>query len=139
MGTAESLASELQGRIWEATVCLHGNYVVQKCIKTLNPDSEWISGEILSWGVEGVRELAMHRFGCRVYCRLLEHCNEKQKAALVECLLGDVVVLSKAEFGNYCVNHILQYGSAEHRDAVMALVQPEAVSLATDYYAGAVI
>lgn len=95
--------------------------------------------EVLSWGSSGIEALAKHKFGCRVFERLLEHCEEEHKEQLAAPLLESIVDLSKEPFANYCIQHILEHSNAEQRAKVMSSVTAQAASLATDYYAGAVV
>lgn len=125
--------------MWNAIQCPHANHVLQKCITVLNPVPLWMNEEVLSWGPQGIETMAKHKFGCRVFERLLEHCEEEQKQQLAASLLENVVSLSKEPFANYCVQYILEYSNSEQRSEVMSLVTSDAVSLATDYYAGAVV
>jgi len=137
--TAGGLACELRGLVWNAMQCPHANHVLQKCITVLQPVPHWLVEEVLSWGSQGIETMAKHRFGCRVFERLLEHCEEGHKQQLVASLLEDVVSLSQEEFANYCIQFILEHSNSEQRSEVINLVIAEAAWLATHYYAGAVV
>jgi len=64
----------------------------------------------LSW--TGV---AKHRFGCRVIERLLEHCPEEMTSPLIDAVVNDTEVLARHPYGNYVVQHSLEYGTIAHR------------------------
>merc|ERR1719450_712657 len=76
-----SIVGELHGFVTRAMQSPHGNYVIQKVVESLPPAmSRFIAEEIL--GVAGA--MARHRYGCRVLCRLFEHCaDDAAVAALV--------------------------------------------------------
>lgn len=136
--TAFSLASELRGHVWQAAVCPHANYVLQKCITVLEPVADWIVDEVVSWGSEGVAGLARHKSGCRIFERLLENCSDEQKDRLFETIRKQLSSLARDQFGNYSMQHLVEYGLPKHR-AHFARVARAEPTLATDYYAAAVV
>merc|ERR1712070_1226839 len=64
-----ALGLELQGRVREAIRSPHANHVVQKLVEVLPlPSLSFVAEEMLGAGPE----IARHRYGCRVLCRLVE-------------------------------------------------------------------
>jgi hypothetical protein len=64
----EALVAELHGRVREAILSPHANYVVQKIVEVLPvPLASFVVAE-LSGAAAGTARL---NFGCRVLCRLL--------------------------------------------------------------------
>lgn len=113
---AAELASELRGHIRIAIESKYGNYVVQKIVEVL-PIS------VASFVVEELRgiagEMARHRYGCRILCRLFEHSGtEARTAELINDLLSDVKELSRHAYGYHVVRCILEHGLTEHRTHV---------------------
>lgn len=135
-----ALAEELRGHVWEALRCPHANYVLQKCIVTLRPQSlQFIIDELLMKGTGAMPQVARHRYGCRILERLLETCLPQQVDGLVTDLLSDAVALSQHPFGNYVVQHLLEYGARGHRQALVRMLGQHVATLGTDVYASAVL
>jgi len=110
-----ALSSELQGRIREAIRSPHANHVVQKMVEVLPASSlSFIVEEILGAGAE----LARHRYGCRVLCRLVQRQGEAAIARmdeLIEELMPDASDLARHTFGHHVTEMVLQAGSAYQR------------------------
>jgi pumilio RNA-binding family len=139
--TVGGLACELREHVWDAMECPQANHVLQKFITVLKPMPKWLMQEIFSRGSQGIETMAKHQFGCRVFLRLLEHCEEEDKERLVECLMANIVNLSKDEFATYCIQAIFEHSNAEQQSEVSHVVTTKAVSasMATHYHAGAVV
>lgn len=110
-----ALCLELQGRVREAIRSPHANHVIQKLVEVLPVSSlGFVAKEMLGAGPE----VARHRYGCRVLCRLVErhfcravaHMDE-----LIEELLAEGAELSRHTFGHYVIEMILQIGNAYQR------------------------
>jgi hypothetical protein len=99
--------------------------------------------EVFSWGPQGIVDMAKHRFGCRIFLRLIEHCWEGYKQWLAAPLMANVVGLSRDKYANFCIQYILEYGTSEHRSEILASVIAEATWLAKesgkDHFAGEVV
>lgn len=96
----------------------HGNYVIQRIIELMPASvSSFIVEELRGAGCEA----ACHRFGCRVICRLLEHLTPdgEQISALVNEILSEAGPLSRHPYGNYVMQHILEFGLASQRSQVV--------------------
>jgi len=117
LGVAAALAGELQGAVQEAIESPHANYVIQKVIEVLPAaHAGFVVGELTGKG----GEVARHRYGCRVLCRLLEHhsCGERtdgRTSALINEVLTEVVELSRHNFGHHVIQSILEHGTQEQR------------------------
>lgn len=110
---AAELTSELRGHIRTLIQSKHGNYVVQKMVEVL-PTS------MASFIVEEIRssagELARHRYGCRILCRLFEHSGtEGATAELIKELVSEARELSRHAYGYHVMRCILEHGLPEHR------------------------
>jgi hypothetical protein len=111
---AAVLACGLHGHVREAVASMYANYVIQKAVEVLPPSCiSFIPHELLGVG----QEVARHRFGCRVLCRLLEHgsLRDYSVAALMNEVLEDTEALSRHTYGNYVIRHFLEFGLPEHR------------------------
>lgn len=70
MADKEGLVEELRGHVLSATASPHANFVIQKVIEVLPTNlTNFVAKELATFAAE----LACHRFGCRVFCRLVEH------------------------------------------------------------------
>jgi pumilio RNA-binding family len=120
-----ALSSELQGRIREAIRSPHANHVVQKLVEVLPVQSLGnVAEEMLGAG----SEIARHRYGCRVLCRLVERNFGRAVAhvdELMEELLAEGAELSRHTFGHYVMEIMLQNGSAHHRCKICAALNVE--------------
>jgi len=65
--------------------------------------------------------LARHRYGCRIFCRLVEHSvGGEDFTELMNELLVDALGLSHHQFGHYVMQSVLEHGSQEHRKQLVA-------------------
>ena len=82
---AKALATELCGHVVEAMTSPHANYVLQKIVTQLT----WQTcGFVAAELQDSASHLARHRFGCRIFCRLIEfHAEHEATKALVEEVL----------------------------------------------------
>jgi len=135
-----ALAIKLHGRVKELAESPHGNHVLQKCIEVLQPQSvQFIIDELACWPLSWVA-VAKHRFGCRVMQRLLEHCPEGMTTPLIEAIVRDASELARHPYGNYVVQHVLEYGTPVHWSLlVVAFVESGIASLAQHRIASNVI
>jgi pumilio RNA-binding family len=116
----DALAAQLHGHVKELLESQHGNHVLQKCIEVLPPPSvQFIVAELACWPLTWAG-VAKHRFGCRVIERLLEHCPEDMTTPLIDAVVTDANVLVRHPYGNYVVQHALEYGTAAHRKRLVA-------------------
>lgn len=134
------LAAELRSHVWEALKCSNANHVIQKCISTMRPvDSQWIIDELLQSGVGAASRAAKHRYGCRILQRLFEHCSPEQMRTIAEDLLLDAVPLCSHIFAKYVMQHLLEFGTADHISRLTWTLTEHARSLGSDGSGCAVI
>lgn len=119
--SASDLAFALRGLIPEAIRSPHGNYVLQKIIKILTPrETPFIVAEMSEAGLEFVK----HEYGCRIFCRLLEHAaSEPDVERLVDSVLGDVDDLLRHTFGHHVVECALEHGLPYQRERIIAALR----------------
>lgn len=119
-GDLMDLVSELHGHVREAIESPHANYVIQKAVEALPTSlSGFVAVELLGAGAE----MARHKFGCRVVCRLLEH---SALTPATEALAGEILAeagkLSRHTFGHHVVQSVLEHGRpGQRREVVEAL------------------
>eukprot|EP00928_Gymnodinium_smaydae_P033304 TRINITY_DN23893_c0_g1_i1.p1 TRINITY_DN23893_c0_g1~~TRINITY_DN23893_c0_g1_i1.p1 ORF type:complete len:336 (+),score=70.92 TRINITY_DN23893_c0_g1_i1:81-1088(+) len=134
-----ALAEELRGRSWEAAMCPHANYVLQKCIMTMQPQQVDFIIRELSERDGGVVQVAQHKYGCRIVQRLLEHCLPSQVAALVDEILDNALATARHPFGNYVLQKILEVGEDGQRRRLIGIITANVHRLGSDVYACPVV
>jgi len=113
---AAEMAAELRDNVNTTLESKHGNYVVQKIIEVLPISAVTFMVKELE---DMAFEIARHRYGCRILCRLLEHAAmESGTAKLIDNLLHDARELSRHAYGYHVVKCILEHGLPEDRDRV---------------------
>lgn len=114
---AAILALGLHGHVRRAAQSKHANHVVQKIIEVMPMTrARFVIDEL-----QGVAdEVARHRFGCRLLCRILEHLSPGDAATrdLLEELLAHIDGLISHAYGSYVIRHILEFGVPEHKHRV---------------------
>jgi hypothetical protein len=90
----------LKGNVIKCIHSEHGNYVIQKIITQFPLASlDWLLAEISN--KKDVIALIKHKFGCRIFCRLLEKFNEDDLAVIWDTILENVESLIADEYGCY--------------------------------------
>jgi hypothetical protein len=113
---AAALSKALRGCVRNAVQSKHANYVIQQIVEIMPVShASFIVDELKGVG----HEVARHRFGCRVLCRILEHLTlQNGTLDLVEEILVDVQELCCHEYGSFVVRHLLEFGIPHHRHCV---------------------
>jgi len=123
-----ALASGLHGRVRSAMQDKNANYAITKAVEVMPGDRiGFIAEELLGYG----RDLATHRFGCRVICRILEHLSPRDtnSLSLLEEVLVDAEHLCSQAFGSIVMRHFLEHGP-QFRSRVAAALCQNTVSCA---------
>jgi len=109
------LAQELKGHIVEASRSPCGNYVLQKLIQVLRPQScQFIIHELME-DPEEVCDLARHQYGCRILQRLFENCQAEQMEGIVHMLLNEASTLVCHSYATYVMQQIFDFGTETQR------------------------
>eukprot|EP00551_Chaetoceros_affinis_P008322 CAMPEP_0203669102 /NCGR_PEP_ID=MMETSP0090-20130426/5559_1 /ASSEMBLY_ACC=CAM_ASM_001088 /TAXON_ID=426623 /ORGANISM="Chaetoceros affinis, Strain CCMP159" /LENGTH=969 /DNA_ID=CAMNT_0050533703 /DNA_START=610 /DNA_END=3522 /DNA_ORIENTATION=+ len=131
------LLSEIHGYVLSCIHDQNGNHVIQKCIEVVNKriheneskgnldmanQFKTESQSILDCVTEDVLALSCHPYGCRVFQRILEHFDEKQKDNILDCISGFHQELLDDQYGNYVIQHVLRFGRTSDRDSVLDFV-----------------
>jgi hypothetical protein len=116
----------------------NGNHVIQKCIEVLNDRAKKaeavgdthraaFSREQIDFITDDVlvntMSLSCHPYGCRVLQRILEHCEERKKIAILDEIQKCHNKLLDDQYGNYVIQHVLQFGRQEDRDSILQIVE----------------
>ena len=89
-----------------------------------------------------VKALAAHPYGCRVVQRILEHCDEPQRFRILDELMASPHVLDdlvRDQYGNYVVQHVIQYSRPADRATVLARVKRDLFVFAQHKFASNVV
>jgi pumilio RNA-binding family len=131
------LLSELHGNVLSCIHDQNGNHVIQKCIEVVNKRASQNEGRgnlemarlfkhetqiILDCVTEDILALSRHPYGCRVFQRILEHFDEKQKDHILNCICNFHEELLDDQYGNYVIQHVLRFGRTSDRDSVLNIV-----------------
>ncbi|CAN0189797.1 unnamed protein product [Discosporangium mesarthrocarpum] len=89
----------------------------------------------------------MHAYGCRVIQRILEHCIEDQKQAILEEIKGNFSTLIQArgeererdQYGNYVIQHVLKHGRPTDRERLMGEVRENLLEYSQHKFASNVV
>ena len=136
-----SLRLEIARELHDVTLtCIYdqnGNHVLQKCIEVIPDNVDFIVNALKGniWGV------ACHAYGCRVMQRLLEQSPIALRNAndLLQEILSHAKELTRNQYGNYVVQHLLISSGSKYRDAIVDIVLPEFFELACHKFASNVI
>lgn len=120
--------------------CIHdqnGNHVIQKCIEVMSEkakesraEGEEAKADFFSEQIDfivddvlgNVASLSCHPYGCRVLQRILEHCIEPKKSRALDEISKCHKTLLDDQYGNYVIQHVLQFGRRSDRDSVLEIV-----------------
>lgn len=127
----EVIVAQLHGRVRDAVASPYANFVVQKIVETMPCAlASFVAKELL--GIAG--EVARHRYGCRIMCRLVEHqdpcSNSNATEALIDELLCDARILCLHSFARHVIGSVLEHGTSEQRHRVVMSLYGHVVSLA---------
>merc|ERR1712071_274080 len=133
--------ARLRGHLWELVRCGNGNHVLQQCINRMSGDTAQLVVEELMSCLGDAKRLAMHRYGCRVFQRLLEHTLPSQQERLLDDALVNGKVLCTHTYANYVVQHILEHCRSvpAQRDRLVAAIVNQAAHLCCSREGAAVV
>jgi hypothetical protein len=132
----EVLLSSLQGSILDLCTSAHGHLVITTLIESMPISAiDFIPQELAGKGVE----IAQNRFGYRVLEAMAMHCSELQLSGLAEEISQATVLLSRHMYGNFVLQHFLEYGNASCQSNVICCLITEIKLLAMDRTASNVV
>lgn len=112
----ERIVEELRGHVWEMIESPHANFVLQKVVEVL-PEraASFVGDELATYAAE----VARHRFGCRILCRLIEHHTMSSSTdELINELLLEIDQLIHHNFARHVVEVVLEHGGNAHRSRI---------------------
>jgi hypothetical protein len=125
---AQNLVAGLHGTVKSAVYSPHGNYVIQRVIERMPTKlTRFIIHEL----IDEAADVARHRFGCRVVCRLLEHsATDDDTVALVDKILENVGPLCQHSFAHHVIECILEHALPRQKSLIAVKLQVDVLSFA---------
>ena len=130
------LVKELEKDVLKCVKDQNGNHVIQKAIERV--PAEHIQFIINAFTGQ-VQALATHSYGCRVIQRMLEHCEEPTRSAVLQELHACTTSLIVDQFGNYVTQHVIEHGREADRAQVISLVTAQLVNFSRHKFASNVV
>jgi hypothetical protein len=106
----DTIIEELADHVCELYDSPHGNFVISRAIQVF-PASRY-AFVLSALHSKGFADVSKHKFGCRVVCRLIEHCRDEQLNEFMGELLENIESLAKHQYGNFVVQTIIEQGSS---------------------------
>ena len=129
------------GKVLDCCLDVNANHVMQKFIEVL-PSSfaEFIVEAIATPFSNTIARLSLHCYGCRVVQRIISRCDIEQKERVLDGVIAAVGEMITDQFGNYVVQHALEFGREVDRERIMACIsQRDLVLLSCNKFASNVV
>ncbi|KAL9275269.1 Pumilio homolog 4-like protein [Drosera capensis] len=131
------MVMELDGSVLQCVRDQNGNHVIQKCIDCIPQDKIQF---IISAFFGQVFSLSVHPYGCRVVQRVLENCHDlNTQTKIMDEIMQFVCTLAEDQYGNYVIQHVIQYGSPQERFTIITKLAGQIVKMSQQKYASNVI
>jgi pumilio RNA-binding family len=135
-----ALMAEFRGRAVKAMCCPHANHVIQKGIQLLTvAPLQFLIDELLEERRPMFRTVATHRYGCRTIQHLLQDCHLPPVRRLAEAVIQHAVKLACHAFGNYSVQRLLEYGTADQKYRLVRTLERSMAAVGRSPQGGRVI
>ncbi|KAF2491852.1 ARM repeat-containing protein [Lophium mytilinum] len=134
------MVHELLRRIPETVIHRYACHVWQKLFELRWSDSP---PQIMKYVNEALRgmwhEVALGETGSLVVQNIFENCLEEDKRPCINEVLASIDVISHGQFGNWCIQHICEYGAPADRNRAIDHILRFATEYSMDQYASKVI
>mmetsp|Transcript_21964 Transcript_21964/g.44037 ORF Transcript_21964/g.44037 Transcript_21964/m.44037 type:complete len:862 (+) Transcript_21964:179-2764(+) len=133
-----SLLHEFDQNVLTCIQDQNGNHVMQKIVEVMSISAKEAEAKSREDGLAdamaekiqfvvddvltNVETLCCHPYGCRVLQRMLEHCVDFQKTATLDKIQLCHKTLMDDQYGNYVIQHVLQYGRDSDRDSLLQII-----------------
>jgi len=133
-----SLLHEFEQNVLTCIQDQNGNHVMQKIVEVMSVSAKEAEAKTREDGLAdsmvekiqfvvddvlaNVETLCCHPYGCRVLQRMLEHCVDFQKTATLDQIQLVHKTLLDDQYGNYVIQHVLQYGRESDRDSLLQII-----------------
>ena len=134
------MVHELLRRIPDTVIHRYACHVWQKLFELRWNDSP---PQIMKYVNEALRgmwhEVALGETGSLVVQNIFENCREEDKRPCVDEVLSSIDVIAHGQFGNWCIQHICEYGAPADRNRAIDHILRFATEYSTDQHASKVI
>jgi len=112
----------------------YGNHVIQRCIhmksafaKDAKDTEDMVRASeimdqiqfVIDDVVENIEQLSLHKYGCRVVQRSIEHCTDKQRVAILDAITACNERIAEDLYGNYVLQQVIITGTEIHRKQIL--------------------
>ncbi|KAL0266069.1 UNVERIFIED_CONTAM: hypothetical protein PYX00_011786 [Menopon gallinae] len=132
--TSFDIHSEFEGHVIDMVRDQNGNHVIQKCIESFK-DIRFILKDF----EENACEMAKHKYGCRAIQRLFENCGEDECSVIINRILSGVEEMIFDQYGNYVIQHILEFGRKDFKDSIFRIVIKDVYNISVHKFASNVM
>ncbi|XP_038891883.1 pumilio homolog 4 isoform X2 [Benincasa hispida] len=131
------MVAELDGSVMKCVRDQNGNHVIQKCIECI---PQYRIQFIISAFYGQVLALSTHPYGCRVIQRVLEHCDDlNTQQIIMDEIMQSVCLLSQDQYGNYVIQHVLEFGKPHERSAIISKLAGQIIKMSQQKFASNVV
>jgi len=134
-----AIAQELHGHVLKAMRCPHANYVLQKCINTMQPRSLQFIIHALMEQERFAIQASKHKYGCRIIQQLFRVCPPSQVRGIAKVVLEGASTLACHTFGNFVVRQLMEFGTKEQQHQIARCVEENARIISKSHSGGGVI
>jgi hypothetical protein len=129
------ILDELRNHVAHCVQDQNGNHVIQKAIEQWPTETDFVIEAFLG----RVPEFATHAYGCRVIQCIFAHSPNRQEAVLEE-IVTHCDQLTKDQFGNYVVQHILETNDTDAAiQRIIETLTPKFIPYSTHKFASNVM
>ncbi|KTW25619.1 hypothetical protein T552_03479 [Pneumocystis carinii B80] len=129
-----NLIKELDGNVLRCIKNQNGNHVIQKMIEKVPMKHMQF---IINTFQGQIYTLTTHPYGCRVVQRILGYCSQARD------LLNELHLYSRSlirdQYGNYCIQHIIEKGEPHDRSKVISVVKENILKFSKHKFASNVV
>lgn len=116
----DHLVEELRGQVAAMIASPYANFVLAKIVEVVSiASANFVAQELATFA----SEVARHRFGCRILCRLVEHHLSTTGTAnatsqLIAELLVEAEQLINHNFARHVIEMVLEHGTPDQRHSI---------------------
>lgn len=130
------MVKELENHVLKCVKDQNGNHVIQKAVERVPT----VHIRFIINAFKGqVHRLATHPYGCRVIQRMLEHCTEADRQAILAELHACTASLIPDQFGNYVIQHVIENGEEHDKAKIISIVMSQLLVFSKHKFASNVV
>ena len=116
---------------------VNGNHVIQQCLVLIpNPiENQFIYNEVM----QNCFQISSHKHGCCVMQKCIDHASQKQKAELVDVIIGLTHRLVPDMYGNYVIQYVIELKDLDVNQRLSAMLLGTIILLSSEKFSSNVI